>query len=61
MNTVTISLERYEEMKSEIERLRKEVQQKTIIKYSVSENVRVIVSCILIASAIIAFVLSGIL
>lgn len=61
MDTVTISLERYEEMKSEIERLRKEVQQKTIIKYSVSENVRVIVSGILIASAIIAFVLGGIL
>jgi hypothetical protein len=30
---VTISLEKYEDMKSELETLRKEVQKKTIIKY----------------------------
>ena len=30
---VTISLEKYEDMKSELETLRKEVKQKTVIKY----------------------------
>ena len=33
-NTVTISLDKYEEMKSELERLRKENQEKTIYKYA---------------------------
>jgi len=33
-NTVTISLDKYEEMKSELERLRKENGEKTIYKYS---------------------------
>lgn len=32
INTVTISLEKYEKMKDEIDKLRKENQEKTIIK-----------------------------
>lgn len=32
INTVTISLEKYEKMKAEIEKLRKENQEKTIVK-----------------------------
>lgn len=32
-DTVTLSIEKYEEMKNEIETLRKQVQEKTIYKY----------------------------
>ncbi len=50
-NTVTLSLQDYEAMKSELEHLRQQVQEKTIVKHIIPEPLVWVIYAVMIVGA----------
>ncbi len=50
-NTVTLSLETYEAMKSELQHLRQQVQEKTIVKHIIPEPLTWVIYAVMIVGA----------